>query len=174
MPVRVDNSACRGHNFSVTYPLWGDFTGHRCTKGQYCGTLLFSLMYAWTNDWNKESTRRWYETPGSACDVTELICGIDFIIVHYSDVKNERDDVSNHQRLDCLLNRWVVIQRKQQSSASLAFARGIHRSPVDSPHKGPVTQKMFPFDDVIMHHCANRCPNTKRCFVVSKNDANDN
>ena len=28
--------------------------------------------------------------------------------------------------------------------------RGIHRSPVDSPHKGPVTRKMFPFDDVIM------------------------
>ena len=28
--------------------------------------------------------------------------------------------------------------------------RGIHRWPVDSPHKGPVTRKMFPFDDVIM------------------------
>ena len=28
--------------------------------------------------------------------------------------------------------------------------RGIHRSPVDSPHKGPITRKMFPFDDVIM------------------------
>ena len=41
-------------------------------------------------------------------------------------------------------------QRKHQSSASLAFVRGIHRSPVNSPHKGPVAQKMFPFDDVIM------------------------
>ena len=41
-------------------------------------------------------------------------------------------------------------QRKQQSSTSLAFVRGIHREPVNSPHKGPVTQKMFPFDDVIM------------------------
>ena len=41
-------------------------------------------------------------------------------------------------------------QRKHQSSASLAFERGIHRSPVNSPHKGPVTWKMFPFDDVIM------------------------
>ena len=28
--------------------------------------------------------------------------------------------------------------------------RGIHRWPVNSPHKGPVTRKMFPFDDVIM------------------------
>ena len=42
-------------------------------------------------------------------------------------------------------------QRKHQSSASLAFVWGIHRGPVNSPHKGPVTRKMFPFDDVIMH-----------------------
>ena len=41
-------------------------------------------------------------------------------------------------------------QRKHQSSASLAFVRGIHRWPVNSPHKWPVTQKMLPFDDVIM------------------------
>ena len=41
-------------------------------------------------------------------------------------------------------------QRKHQSSASLAFVRGIHRGPVNSPHKWPVTRKMFPFHDVIM------------------------
>ena len=41
-------------------------------------------------------------------------------------------------------------QRKHQSSASLAFVRGIHRGPVNSPHKGPVTRNFFPFDDVIM------------------------
>ena len=41
-------------------------------------------------------------------------------------------------------------QRKHQSSASLAFVRGIHRWPVNSPHKWPVTRKMFPFGDVIM------------------------
>ena len=41
-------------------------------------------------------------------------------------------------------------QRKHQSSASLAFVRRIHRWPVNSPHKGPATRKMFPFDDVIM------------------------
>ena len=42
-------------------------------------------------------------------------------------------------------------RRKHQSSASLAFVRGIHRGPMNSPHKWPVTQKMSPFDDVIMH-----------------------
>ena len=41
-------------------------------------------------------------------------------------------------------------QRKHPSSASLAFVRVIHRGPVNSPHKWPVTRKMFPFDDVIM------------------------
>ena len=41
-------------------------------------------------------------------------------------------------------------QRKHQSSASLAFVWGIHRGPVNSPHKWPVTRKTFPFDDVIM------------------------
>ena len=41
-------------------------------------------------------------------------------------------------------------QRKHQSSASLAFVQGIHRGPVNSPHKWPVTRRMFPFDDVIM------------------------
>ena len=53
-------------------------------------------------------------------------------------------------------------QRKRQSSASLAFVRGIHRSlwgihrgPVNSPHKWPVTWKIFPFDDVIMNFLSN-------------------
>ena len=35
-------------------------------------------------------------------------------------------------------------QRKHQSSTPLAFVRGIHRGPVNSPHKWPVTRKMFP------------------------------
>ena len=41
-------------------------------------------------------------------------------------------------------------QRKHQNHTSLTFVRGIHRGPVNSPHKWPVTRKMFPFDDVIM------------------------
>ena len=64
---------------------------------------------------------------------------------------NERDGVQNHRRLDCLLNRFSgTDQRKHQSSASLAFVGGIHRWPMNSPHKGPVTRKLFLLDDVIM------------------------
>ena len=47
-------------------------------------------------------------------------------------------------------------QRTHQNSASLAFVLGIHRWPVNSPHKGPVTRKMFPFDDVIMQQGRHR------------------
>ena len=60
---------------------------------------------------------------------------------------NERDGVSNHQRLNCLLNRlFRGGSKKHQSSVSLAFVRGIHQWPVNSLHKGPVTRKMFPFE----------------------------
>ena len=41
-------------------------------------------------------------------------------------------------------------QRKHQSSALLAFVRGIHRQPVNSPHKWPITQKLLTFDDDFM------------------------
>ena len=40
--------------------------------------------------------------------------------------------------------------QRHNLSASLAFVRGIHRGPVNSPPKWPVTRKMFSFDDVIM------------------------
>ena len=51
-------------------------------------------------------------------------------------------------------------QRKHQSSASLAFVWGIHQGPVNSPHKWPVTRKMFPFDDVIINHTKTKTNHT--------------
>ena len=53
---------------------------------------------------------------------------------------NGRDGVSNHQPHYCLLNRLFRLRTKKTSNRWLA----------NSPHKGPVTRKMFPFDDVIM------------------------
>ena len=58
-------------------------------------------------------------------------------------------------RITSLTTVYLIVysradQRKHQSPASLAFVPGIHRRPVNSPHKGPVTQRMVPFDDVIM------------------------
>ena len=39
---------------------------------------------------------------------------------------------------------------------SLALVRGIHQWLVNSPQKGPVMRKMFPFDDVIMKSTSTR------------------
>ena len=51
-------------------------------------------------------------------------------------------------------------QRKHQRSASLAFVRW----PVNSPHKWPVTRKVFPFDDVIMT-CPRLCKSMFRLSI---------
>ena len=65
---------------------------------------------------------------------------------------NERDGVSSLTSLTIVCSTVYsgADQRKHQSSASLAFVRGIHRRPVNSLHKGPVTRKMFSFHDVIV------------------------
>ena len=60
-----------------------------------------------------------------------------------------RDGVSNHPRLDCLLNHLFRRRSKKTSKLRVTgLCEG--NSPVNSPHKGPVTRKMFPFEDVIM------------------------
>ena len=66
----------------------------------------------------------------------------EFIGIHYNDV------IMNSSQITSLTIIYSIVysrayQRKHQSSASLASVWGIHRSPVNSPHKGPVKQKMF-------------------------------
>ena len=69
-----------------------------------------------------------------------------------------RGGVSNHQPHDCLLNRLFRRRsKKHQSSASLALVWGIHRWPVNSPHKWPLTRKISQFDDVIMNGLVQDC-----------------
>ena len=71
--------------------------------------------------------------------------------LHYSDVKMG----TIASQITSLTTVYTTVyagadQRKHQSSASLAFVRGIRRGPGNSTHKWSVTRKMFPFDDVIM------------------------
>ena len=60
---------------------------------------------------------------------------------------HERDGVSNHRRYDCLPNRLFRWKSKLRVTG---LREG--NSPVtgESPHKGPVMWKRFPFNDVIM------------------------
>ena len=73
-------------------------------------------------------------------------------IIHYSDVimSMMTSQITSFTIVYSIVY-LSVYQRKHRSSASLAFVQGIHRWPVNSQHKGPVMQKMFPFDDVIMN-----------------------
>ena len=71
--------------------------------------------------------------------------------IHYSDVING----AIASQITSLTIVYLTVysdadQRKHQSSAWLVFVWGIHQGPVNSPHKWPVTRRMFPFDDVIM------------------------
>ena len=62
---------------------------------------------------------------------------------------NGRDGFSNHQPQDCLLNR-LFRRRSKNTSKLRVTGLCVGNSPVTTQHKGPVTRKMFPFDDVIM------------------------
>ena len=76
-----------------------------------------------------------------------LFIAVQGIISHYNDVIMITSQITS---LTIIFSTVYLDtdQRKNQSSASLAFVRGIHQRPVNSPHKWPVTRKMFPFDDV--------------------------
>ena len=89
--------------------------------------------------------------------------------LHYDDVKKN----ATTSQITSLMIIYSTVysgadQRKHQSSASLAFVRGIHRWLVNSPHKGPLTRKMFPLDYGIIVSDLLICKHvTKRAASVS-------
>ena len=93
---------------------------------------------------------KWYKY--RACQgIDGSFCSVLCVLKHYDDVI--MDSIASQITSLTIVYSNVYSgadQSKHQSSASLAFVWGIHRGPVNSPHKWPVTRKMFPFDDVIM------------------------
>ena len=90
---------------------------------------------------------KWYQMCFHWCDVSDLRTEN----IHYNDVIMS----AIASQITSLTIVYSTVysdtdQRKHQSSASLAFVRGIHRWLVNSPHIRPAMRKMFPFDDVIM------------------------
>ena len=64
---------------------------------------------------------------------------------------NERDGISNHQRLNCLLN--CVFRRKSKKTSKLRVTgpcAGISWMTGEFPTQNSSNPKMFPFDDVTM------------------------
>ena len=74
---------------------------------------------------------------------------INIYLKHYGDVI--MGAIASQITSLAIVYSTVYYQRKHQSSASLAVVWGINRGSVNSPHKWPITRKMFPFDDVIMN-----------------------
>ena len=66
---------------------------------------------------------------------------------------NERDSVTNYRRLDCLLIRLLQIKENIEALRHWPLW-GEHTY---SPHKGSVTWKRFPFDDVIISIVSTLC-----------------
>ena len=90
---------------------------------------------------------------------------------------NGHSSVSNHQPHDCLHNRLFRRRSNQTSKLPVTgLCVGNSPGPVNSPHKGPVTRKMFPFDDVIMiqlismrqQHAAPGIMKSLNCFHIKK------
>ena len=93
-------------------------------------TIGWMTWMLWKNEiWGEDEFRTYHYNDGIMSVMSYLITSLTSV---YSSVYSGAD------------------QRNHQSSTSLAFVRGIHRWPVNFPHKGPVTRKTFPFDDVIM------------------------
>ena len=70
-----------------------------------------------------------------------------------------RDSISNHQHHDCLLKRLFRRRSKKTSKLRVTgLCVGKSPGPGTSPHKGPVTRKMLPLDDVIMWRIYLRFP----------------
>ena len=80
-----------------------------------------------------------------------VVCRYSLVRYHYDDII--MGTIASQITSLTIVNSTVYSgadQSKHQSSASATFVWGIHRGAVNSPHKWPVTRKMFPFDDVIM------------------------
>ena len=131
--------------------------GAQCVFNQPCSCLPLadapaSIATSWLItssvwQWRGGKYRPYHRTQYSDAIMSTMASQITSLRVVYSIVYSDAD------------------QRKHQSSASLAFVRGIHRWPVNSPHKGPVTRKMFPIDNGIMGSC-------ELWFNVEKNKDN--
>ena len=116
--------------------------------GPACGAFVLFVVPV-NKQLGKQSSCGWFETSKRYCRHRNYV--ITERIFHYIDVI--MGAITSQITSLTIVYSTVhsgAYQRKHQSSAALAFVRGIHRGPVNSPHKWPVSRKMFPFDDVIM------------------------
>ena len=124
--------------------------------------MLQFLFYNYTSLWTGITVTLWFVHPRPSCmvfvmspktyDNDELLLRFLSRIATLLWRHNDHDSVSNHQPRGCLLSRLFRRRSKKTSKLRVTgLCVGNSPGPVNSPHKGPVTRKMFPFDDVIMN-----------------------
>ena len=124
---------CQKRNFIWKNSFVSNFIEICCL---WCDSVLFTSSLVQWMAWHRQIMRTHTNN---------------YLILHYNDVIMSA--VASQITSISIIYSTVYSgadQRKHQSSASLAFVRRIQRWLVNSPHKGPVTRKMLPFDDVIM------------------------
>ena len=130
---------------SAVHLTWA-YIGQQCVHADLPLGVILQLGGLPSNDQNRTASLDHNEFNRGV-----HINAVDFFLLHYPDVI--MSTIKSQITSPTIVYSTVYSgadQRKHQSSAPLAFVRGIHRRPVNSPHKGPVTRKMFPFDDVII------------------------
>ena len=126
------------------YFLYRKFTGNGTCFVRYHVRSAYTKLYMGRKKYRVHTTWR-------GCQTEDLLGVAIMYSIHYCDVI--MGVVASHITSLKIVYSTVYSdadQRKHQSSASLVFVRGIHRGPLNSPHRGPVARIMFPFDDVIM------------------------
>ena len=176
-------TSSNGDIFRVTSHLCSEFTVHqriRRTKASDAELWCFLWSAPWINGWvnNREAGdfrhrahydaivmnyKIHFQTLTFSNALQLLIWDIKFSEIYIISSHsihalqwrhNEPNGVSNHQPHECLLNR--LCRRRSKKTSKLRAAgpcAGIHQWPMNSPHKWPVTRKMFLFNDVIMWLC---------------------
>ena len=119
---------------------------HNLPCGIMCQVCLFAQSYILKYNSHPDSKY-------PQINIDQTLIALDRYI-HYVWRPNGRDSVSNHQPHHCLLNRLFRRRSKKTSKLRVTgLCVGNSLGPVNSLHKGQVTRKMFPFDDVIMNQC---------------------
>ena len=153
----------RKHQSSASLAFVREFTGDRWilrTNGQLRGKCFHLMTSSWCNPERYHSkvlvsNHKAQQSIGIILGISLCCLSPNFaelqVQYHYGDVI--MSTIASQITSLTIVYSTVYSdadQRKHQSSASLAFVWGIHRGPVNSPHKWRVMWKMFPFDDVIM------------------------
>ena len=138
-------------------------------KGQWRRALMFSLICARIDDWENNHEAGDLRRHRAHYDVNVTwhfltLTAIKRYTLHWR--HNDHDGVSKHHPHGCLLNRLFRHRSKKTSKPRVTgLCAGNSPGPVNSPHKRPVTRKMFPFDDVIMICCVLRKCKVNNCKV---------